>query len=389
MENRKWGIYIHVPWCRKKCVYCDFYSVIKKNSIHNFDKFIIKEFNSKKKIYMKNSAISLYFGGGTPSLLKTSVIGRIINYLYTQKALTLDAEITLEANPEDINANYANRLKKIGINRVSLGVQSFDDNILNFLSRNHTAVSIKKAVINLQNAKIININIDQIIGILGENIEIIKNAILWAKKNAVNHISIYMLTLKKKSILMSMIKEKKHFYIDDDYQALIYKKIQLYLKNLYFKQYEISNFSQNEFYSKHNMLYWGSNSYLGLGPGAHSMLLNSDGTVERMANVENLITWKNKPDKSVSFFEKLSNFNALLEGAAFGIRDMINGINQSKLELLYKCKMPTRFKIIMNQFVKTGFVCLDNDNLKLTKLGALFADRVSREILNLVVDKFF
>ena len=137
------------------------------------------------------------------------------------------------------------------------------------------------------------------------------------------------------------------------------------------------------------MLYWGSNSYLGLGPGAHSMLLNSDGTVERMANVENLITWKNKPDKSVSFFEKLSNFNALLEGAAFGIRDMINGINQSKLELLYKCKMPTRFKIIMNQFVKTGFVCLDNDNLKLTKLGALFADRVSREILNLVVDKFF
>ena len=121
----------------------------QKPNTYWFSEQIISEFESRKSLYMKNPAISLYFGGGTPSLLKTCIIGKIINHLYAQKALAVDAEITLEANPEDINLNYANQLKKVGINRVSLGVQSFDDNILHFLSRSHNAVLIKRAIVNL------------------------------------------------------------------------------------------------------------------------------------------------------------------------------------------------------------------------------------------------
>ncbi len=348
-----------------------------------FAQQIIAEFDTKKRPYPTTPALSLYFGGGTPSLLNPSAIGQIIAHLRKQNALEHDAEITIEANPENINPDYASRLKQAGVNRVSIGVQSFDDKILRFLSRGHSSNMAKQAVLDLQKAEISNIVIDQIIGVPGESMQIINNGLVWAKENAINHISAYMLTLKETSTLMSMVKKNKCPDIDDDYQAQSYTRIQQQLSKLGFEQYEISNFAQVGAQAVHNRLYWASSSYLGLGPGAHSMLLKEDRKVQRSANVKNLALWQQNPISSQSFCDNLPNHEALLEAAAFGIRDMDQGIDPRKLSQKFNCAMPQGFSSIMNSFQESDLVKEQAGIFRLTAKGALFADQVSREILAL------
>lgn len=364
-KSDKFGIYIHIPFCRRRCIYCDFYFEIGKSQA-GFGTCILQEWNARKTPQKPDT---LYFGGGTPSLLSASSLAKLIQTLAPGSA-----EITLEANPEDLTPEYLKQIHIAGINRLSLGIQSFEDPILKFLGRKHRTAQAKQAILDAKQAGFEKISVDLIIGIAGENLDCAS----WLREQNIGHLSVYLLTVEPLTPLSRFINKGRFNAPCEDQQTDAYIWMQENLANLGYQQYEISSYALPGQESQHNRIYWSQGSYLGLGPGAHSMRLNPDGSVLRRHTQAKLAEWQCDPINASFQEELLTPQEALLESLAFGIRDLGHGVCPEKLAARHLTSLPDGFEKLMQKFLDRQWI---TGRYKLTPLGARFADAIAREIL--------
>lgn len=269
------GIYFHIPFCKTRCSYCDFFSSVSEADIPKIIAAEIKEIELKKD-YLKNERIeTIYFGGGTPSFLSEKKIWQLLNAVYKNYNVCKTPEITIEVNPDDISLQKANSFYSFGINRVSMGTQSFNDDILKFLNRRHDSKQAIKSIEILKIADFNNISLDLIYGIPNLTNEEWEKTIDTALQLNIQHISAYHLSFEKGTKIHQQLKNKEISALLDDDSVYQYNILCKKLKNNGFEHYEISNFSLPDFNSKHNSSYWEGKKYVGIGPSAHSFNGNS------------------------------------------------------------------------------------------------------------------
>jgi oxygen-independent coproporphyrinogen-3 oxidase len=264
------GIYIHVPFCWQRCHYCDFYSTLNLNKRKEFSEKIILEIRSRSSFISDSEVNTIYFGGGTPSLMDTGDIAGIISEIKTVFNLSPDHEITLEANPDDIGMKYLEGIQKAGVNRLSIGIQSFDDKDLELMNRRHNSVGAVNSVRDAYRSGFENISIDLIYGLPGQDMEAWLVNLEKAVEMRPEHISSYNLTYEKGTNFYRWLKEGKLKETDDESSLWMFRKSVEFLEKEGYEHYEISNYAREGKYSRHNTKYWFGEQYLGLGPSAHS-----------------------------------------------------------------------------------------------------------------------
>ncbi|MBS1571285.1 MAG: radical SAM family heme chaperone HemW, partial [Bacteroidetes bacterium] len=278
-------IYIHIPYCKQKCSYCNFHFSTSLQSKDDFLLALHKEIEFRKHELPNNNLQTLYFGGGSPSILSIGELNRIIEKIQKYFHFNNDIEITLEANPDDLNNKYVKELAQTPINRLSIGVQSFHDEDLQLMNRAHNAAQADSCIKRVQDAGLENISIDLIYGNPSANSEIWKNNLQKTINLQIPHISSYALTVEPKTALNQWVKTGKIKSPNENQQNEDFFWMSNFLKENRFEHYEISNFALPNYYSKHNTAYWQNQAYLGLGPSAHSF----DGNRKRSWNVSNNI----------------------------------------------------------------------------------------------------
>lgn len=277
-------IYIHVPFCHRKCTYCAFFSKAEsgKWKVDSYVDALLVEMEGRKG-EQAHPIKTVYFGGGTPSILPVSELERIVEGLYRCFDLSHLEEMTLEANPEDLTLDYLSALRRLGFNRLSIGVQSLDDKVLRMLNRRHTAQQAIQAVAEARSAGFENISVDFIYGIL-ENLEGLENLVILEN---VTHVSAYALTVEPGTALAVQVEQGRVVLPDEEAVVWQYHALHEQLTRAGFEQYEVSNYARPGYESKHNSRYWDRTPYLGLGPAAHSfdgqhrLWNNPDGTFEQ------------------------------------------------------------------------------------------------------------
>ena len=292
------GIYIHIPFCRRKCHYCNFFSVASLKYKQHFLDALQEEICLQHSYLSGKEIQSVYFGGGTPSLMDPYEIYLISEEIRKYYPLSKDVEITLEANPDDLSRERIRDYIDLGINRISIGVQSFQDADLSYLNRIHSASQAIDAITEVQSAGYKNVSIDLIYGIPGLSNKQWEDNLDKAFSTGVQHISAYSLTVEPKTALDLLIKKKKlpspgEEEIIDHFRIMMEK-----MKENGFIHYEISNFCKEGFYSRHNSMYWDGGHYLGLGPSAHSY-----NGISRQWNVEGIMDYMEQIKRKDRFFE--------------------------------------------------------------------------------------
>ncbi len=291
------GIYIHIPFCKQACSYCDFhFSTQLKNKSELISSILIEA--ELRSNYLNEKVESIYFGGGTPSLLKANEINEIFNQLHKFYQVDSDIEITLEANPDDLSPAYLAELKKTPINRLSIGVQSFDQEDLQFMNRAHSASEAKSSIINAQDNGFENLSIDLIFGSPTSNFKKWEENLKTFFSLNISHLSAYSLTVEDGTKLAHDIGKGKVKKLEDNLALAQYKQLQNAIKDNGFEQYEVSNYCRNEMYAKHNSSYWKSTPYLGIGPSAHSFDGNS-----RQWNIRNNAIYIKNMNSNLPYFE--------------------------------------------------------------------------------------
>lgn len=293
------GIYIHIPFCKTICSYCDFYKTAGVGSIDKTVLNIAKEIEIRKN-YLKDKEVqTVYFGGGTPSLLDINNLKLLLSTVSTNFDIAKNAEITLEANPDDLNAQFLHDLKQNQIHRLSIGIQSFNNKDLEFLNRRHNSGQAVESVKLAQKMGFTNISIDLIYGLDFSSDEQFRANVQQAVNLGVQHISAYHLTIEEKTKFYKLFEKGELSIIDEERSNQQFQYLVKALKKSGFEHYEISNFAKKGYIAKHNTNYWKQIPYLGVGPSAHSF----DGNT-RQWNISNLMRYNKALDNGSLFFEK-------------------------------------------------------------------------------------
>ena len=266
------GIYIHVPFCQSRCAYCDFYSTTLLTHRAMYVDALCRELRHRLPELQGQKIETIYFGGGTPSTLTIDELSKILRCIKESATLnnSINQEITLEANPDDLKDEYVQGLLTLPINRISLGIQSFHNPTLRLVGRRHTAQEAIDAVLRLQQAGLTNISIDLIYGLPGETIDDWSYSLDQAISLGVKHISAYHLTYEEGTRLWRMKEQGLAQPIDEEQSVLSFELLREKLLSAGYEHYEISNFAQPDYHSRHNSSYWQGTPYIGIGPGAHS-----------------------------------------------------------------------------------------------------------------------
>lgn len=263
------GLYIHIPFCKQKCHYCDFHFSVSLRTKSDLIEALLKELEWRKS-EIGEPVETIYFGGGTPSLLSDSELSKIFETIHKQYKIAKNPEITLEANPDDLNPLYLKNIRNQGVNRLSIGVQSFHDEELQMMNRVHTSQEAIAAIANAQDVGFENITMDLIYGFPNSNEQKwLQNLEIFHRLN-IPHLSSYALTVEKKTALEHLINVGKIPAMDEQLAYNQFYTLIQFMKSNGFEHYELSNFAKPGFFSKHNVSYWQEKSYLGIGPSAHS-----------------------------------------------------------------------------------------------------------------------
>lgn len=306
------GIYIHVPFCKKKCLYCDFYSIGTSSKISEFPSLIEKELLLRKDFIGDVSIDTIYLGGGTPSLLLPEMVAQMLNSISKTFCVSKNSEITIEANPDDLTKDLLLNYYATGINRISIGIQSFIDDELLFLGRRHSALAAEKSVELSLNAGFKNISIDLIYGLPDSTINSWEYNLRKAFSLDINHLSCYHLTYEKGTVLYRKLKENKIKEVDESLSVQQFNRLRELANQKGFIHYEVSNLAKDGFNSRHNTSYWQGIHYLGLGPAAHSY-----NGLQREWNPNSYVEWElgiksNKPATQFESIDTQTRFNELL-----------------------------------------------------------------------------
>lgn len=288
------SLYIHLPWCEKRCPYCDFN--INTNKLDGDEESLLAaltlDLQDSMKYIQKRKFCSVYFGGGTPSLVSSKIIKRIIKNLNDMDLLKEECEISFELNPKEVSHSYLNEIIAAGVNRVSIGIQSFDQGVLDSLERNHSTNDSYQAIKIASEFKNINISIDLIYAVMNQSIASLKQDIEIFCKNKIDHLSLYQLTIEPNTIFY---KKELNIPSDKTIESMELTAKDILNKNNIF-QYEVSSWSKNNKVSKHNMNYWLYGDYLGIGPGAHSKI-TTENSITRMIKLKKVGSYINNPSK--------------------------------------------------------------------------------------------
>ena len=289
------SLYIHFPWCEKKCPYCDFnIEVNKKDGDEELLlKAIIEDLDQSAHYINKRKFASVYFGGGTPSLVSVKIIEQLINKLKNDGLLKKECEINFELNPKEVTKNYLDDLVVIGINRISIGIQSFDQKTLTSLERNHKSEDAFNAISLASNMKSINTTIDLIYGIMDQDLNSLSSDLKIFCDYEIDHLSLYQLTIEPNTIFY---KKELRLPSDQLVESMEREAEQILNKNGLF-QYEVSSWARDGRKSKHNMNYWMYGDYLGVGPGAHSKITTND-CIKRMIKLKKTSSYIHDPSKT-------------------------------------------------------------------------------------------
>lgn len=371
------GIYVHIPFCKKKCSYCDFYSTTAAEKASLLIDAILDEIQQRKSYIHDNNVETIYFGGGTPSLLQPSDIKRVIDAVYSNFAVSQNPEITMEANPDDLSESYLKEILKTGVNRLSIGLQSFDDNILRQMNRRHSSIQSENAVKTAQNIGFNNISIDLIYGWPGLTNEAWIKEIERALKLDIQHISSYHITYHENTVLYNRLIKKEIREADEDESVKQYNTLVDMLSSGGIPQYEISNFARSGFRSKHNSSYWEQKEYLGLGPSAHSYNINT-----RYWNIANTKKYMDNVGARLSYgdTETLSindNFNDMV---IVRLRT-VEGINKDYVKRVFGIQYLNQLLLNSRKHIELGLMDESNDNMKLTRKGMFLSDGVIEDLM--------
>lgn len=369
------GIYIHIPFCKQACHYCDFHFSTNLTRMEEMVDMICRELDFRKD-YLSGSTIeTVYFGGGTPSLLSPDMLSRILSSVSKNYSCDLK-EVTMESNPDDLHLKNLKSWKSLGIDRLSLGIQSFDENVLKFYNRAHNAEESKAAIQKARNVGFEKFSIDLIYGFPYPDHSIWKRDLAEALAQETGHISSYSLTVEPKTALANWAKKGKFKVAEEDFIAEQFEYLQEQTEKAGFIQYEVSNFGKHGHFALHNTNYWKGVPYLGIGPSAHSF----DGK-NRGSNPPHNSQYTTKlKNNQIPFSEDfLSIDERLNEYLLTGLRT-IWGIDFDFIQVEYGKDLATEKKQILDQMEFHGWLIWKENNLSLTKSGILLADSIAASL---------
>ncbi len=372
------SLYVHIPFCDHKCIYCDFYSIINLENKRYFLSSLKREISYFKKILEPERYVTtIFFGGGTPSLMGPGFIHDILNIIHRNFEVSDKVEITLETNPGTVNKEVLAQYRESGINRLSIGVQSFHDKDLEFLTRIHTSTTATQTVNYAAEAGFENINVDLIFNLPGQT----KNEWLENLQRVVSlpvtHVSAYSLILERGTILNKMVLDGKVKIGDEDYDAELYETTIDYLTSNNFIQYEISNFCKSGYECEHNLAYWNHKDYLGLGPSAHSFVNGKRWW--NFSSLKRYISEIEKKENAIRGEEKLTSKELLEEFVMLALRS--KGLDLTKLKSKFGASWYESKKSIFQKLKNNGLLIWNNDFIKFTPKGYSLCDEILLKIL--------
>lgn len=362
------GLYIHIPYCTRKCNYCDFFSIVPNDNtaISQYTKTLINSILKWKDKLTDYVVDTIHIGGGTPSLLSETDIDNLLNSVSQNFTISENPEITLEGNPNSINELNIKSLKHSGINRISMGVQSMNDEELKVLGRLHCSEDVKNAIEKIRNEDITNFSLDVMLGIPLQNEDTLNNTLDFCINSGATHISTYMLKIEKNTPFYN--NRQNLVFADSDTVADLYELTCEKLKSSGFRHYEISNFAKDNMISKHNMKYWMLEDYLGLGPSAHSMI---DG--QRFFYPRDFASF----ESDITEFESIGKTEE--EYIMLSLRTDI-GLKFETYEKMFNKNITDVFFRKAKMFSNSGLVNLYDDKITLTDKGFLVSNAIISEI---------
>ena len=367
------ALYIHIPFCEHKCIYCDFYSIIAKDKTKLYLDSLLREMSFySEKLRGTHIFDSIYFGGGTPSLMETGYIAAIMKGAREYFNIAGNAEITMETNPGTVNKEKISALKELGVNRMSIGIQSFYDEDLHFLTRIHNSKEAREAVNYAVEAGFDNINVDLIFNLPKQTKQKWFYSLIEAAQLPITHISTYSLILEPGTILNKMVIDNKVKIEDADYDADLYMIAMEYLTSQGFKQYEVSNFALPGYECRHNQAYWQYIDYLGLGSSSHSFVNN-----ERWKNINSVTLYSNAINAAGNAkinIERITEEKALNEYVMLALRS--SGIDIIDLVERFGDKWLNKNEKYLELIRKEGYIQFEDNKISLTKKGYAICDEI-------------
>ena len=384
------GMYIHIPFCKRKCSYCDFYSCDNKQEIiPEYIKYLKQELkevgvgiklDAQQKINEDVTIDTIYIGGGTPSYIDSKYIIEILDIIKSYFNIEKNVEITIEINPGTINEEKLKDYKKTGINRCSIGLQSANNELLKTLGRIHNVDEFMNTYNLAKKVGFNNINIDFIIGIPGQTLDDIEDMLDLINKINPEHVSVYSLILEDETKLTKQVEDGIYNLPEEEHERQMYWKVKNILEKMEYHHYEISNFAKKGYESKHNLDCWNQKEYIGFGVGAHSYTDNV-----RYSNISNIeeyiLNFKNeKQEDNIIFHEKQNPYSKMQEYMMLGLRK-IDGIDLNSFNEKFGMDAKEIFKEQISKLIKDGLIEIDENNIKLTNKGIDLANIVWEEFV--------
>lgn len=375
------GLYIHVPFCRQACRYCDFFFNVSLQYRESYVTSLLKEIQLRKQELSEHTVTTLYFGGGTPSVLTPVMLKKILDTIYKNYRVASNVEVTLEANPDDLSVSYLDKLNDLGFNRLSIGIQSYREKDLELMRRSHTARQAKDCIHLAEQRGFSNINMDLIYGIPGLTVEAWMQNLETALKQPITHLSAYHLTYEPGTVFHHWRKKGRLNELPEDTSILQYSLLREKTKEADFEHYEISNFCKTGFRSVHNTTYWNGDIYLGLGPSAHSY--NGDERRWNVGNLKQYISgWKHEKDQHEK--EILSPTNRYNDYMITSLRTA-EGMNYETIKEKFGNAFLEYVKNKSEPYIRSEEIRLTENGIKMTPMGWFRSDMIMEAMM--IVDE--
>ncbi len=377
------SLYLHIPYCEKKCIYCDFYSIENMNSMEQFLAALEKEIRMYAERFSQSDAFdTIFFGGGTPSLLPPSTMGRILMALHSNYQIRSDAEITVETNPGTADIEKLRGYRSLGVNRLSIGIQSFHPHELAFLSRIHTSEEAVQCVENAHLAGFENISVDLIFSLPNQTLELWNENLRRAIALEPKHISAYSLIVEEHTPLFMMVQNKMVSPLPENLDAEIYESTIGMMAEQGYQQYEISNYAKPGYECHHNKNYWNHSNYLSFGPSAHSFWKECPTRGNRWWNVRSIAQYCEsigKDEFPVAGSEVVDKEKMFSEAIFLGLRT--GELNVAMLQQLYGVDMLTTHGEKLKSFSDDDLLSIKDRHITLTRKGFLVCDAIAESLL--------
>jgi oxygen-independent coproporphyrinogen III oxidase len=374
------GIYIHIPFCKKICHYCDFYKTATLIQVDQFIESLLLEMEQKRN-FLEEGISTIYFGGGTPSVLDIFHFERILKKIEEFFTIEKNVEMSIEINPDDSSVEYFKKLKEIGFNRMSIGIQSFNDRILQFLNRRHNGDNAMNSIIYSKQAGFENISVDLIYGINGQSLDDFRMDLNLLENLDIQHLSAYHLGIEENSYFGKLKKQGRFIEIEEELSTAFYWLLIDWSSELGFDHYEVSNFAKGGMLSKHNKAYWFSVPYLGFGPSAHSFYRN-----RRSFNISNVNKYIRSINDGTSYYDEeiLDPISIFNEYIMLKCRTKW-GIDLSTIQQMVNTKNYEKIYRMVLQYKDSNYLRIENNIAILNDKGFLISDYIIKDLINCVM----